>query len=86
MSTETGGRTRAGPAYTTGDSRDPSLAAAKGVLEASCTTSAPKWVPMGAAGNKFLAVARGEVDAALVGRGFGAPETEPTNFSVRLTD
>ena len=50
---------------------------AKGVLEASCTTSAPEWVPMGAAGNKFLAVARGEVDAALVGRGFGAPETEP---------
>ena len=39
---ETGDRTRTGPAYTTGDSRDPSLAAAKGVLEASCTSSAPE--------------------------------------------
>ena len=53
---------------------------------ASSAWKAPEWVPMGAAGNKFLAVARGEVDAALVGRGFGALETEPTNFSVRLTD
>ncbi len=49
----------------TGDSKNPRLAAAKAVLEGRVPEGL-RWVQMGGAGNKLLAVAEGRVDAAVM--------------------
>ena len=49
----------------TGDSKNPRLAAAKAVLEGR-VPEGMRWVQMGGAGNKLLAVAEGRVDAAVM--------------------
>ena len=49
----------------TGDSKNPRLAAAKAVLEGR-VPGGTRWVQMGGAGNKLLAVAEGRVDAAVM--------------------
>ena len=52
--------------YTTGDSQNAALAAAKAVLAGAASGGEVAWTKMGGAGNKLLAVAEGRVEAALM--------------------
>jgi len=52
--------------YTTGDSKNAALAAAKAVLAGAASGGEVAWTKMGGAGNKLLAVAEGRVEAALM--------------------
>jgi len=60
-----GGGVGSGCLAASGDSKNPRLAAAKTVLEA-VVPGETRWVQMGGAGNKLLAVAAGRVDAAVM--------------------
>ena len=63
----TGSPTRAtdGPLYSTGDSKNSVLLAAKEVLTSNAKEKV-EWIKMGGAGNKLLAVAQGRIDAGMM--------------------